>query len=71
MEGDFYGDNGEESESPLVYSDFNILEPTEPVYEDYDSLPQPQRPPTPPDEKDIELMMEKQRQKQLCFVHFG
>jgi hypothetical protein len=65
-----YCDEGE-GEGSLVYSDFNILEPIEPDSSDFGSFPQPQRPPSPPDEKEVELMLEKQRQKQLCFVHLA
>jgi len=60
-----------DEDGPLVYSDFNILEPVEPDYADYDSLPRPRRPPSPPDEKEVELVLEKQRQKELCFVQFA
>jgi hypothetical protein len=60
-----------DEDGPLVNSDFNILEPIEPDYADYDSLPRPRRPPSPPDEKEVELVLEKQRQKELCFVRFA
>jgi hypothetical protein len=67
MEDDFHDEGSGDS---LVYSDFNILEPVESDYTGFDSLPRPRRPPSPPDEKEVELMLEKQRQKELCFVHF-
>ncbi|KAH0547572.1 hypothetical protein FGG08_000297 [Glutinoglossum americanum] len=67
MEDDFRDEGSGDS---LVYSDFNMLEPVEPDYTDFNSLPRPRRPPSPPDEKEVELMLEKQRQKELCFVHF-
>lgn len=69
-----------DGEGQSIYSDFNFLDPSEPVVDDYDSLrdldalnevPQERRPPTPPDEKSIEMLREKERQKELSFVHFG
>ena len=70
MEDNIYGECCDE-EGQLVYSDFNLLEPAEPDYADYDSLPQPRRPPSPPDEKEVELILEKQRQKEFCFIQFS
>ncbi|KAI9785332.1 MAG: hypothetical protein M1839_000350 [Geoglossum umbratile] len=63
-------DEGCCGEDVPLYSDFNLLEPAEPDYADYDSLPQPRRPPSPPDEKEVEMILEKQRQKELYFVQF-
>jgi hypothetical protein len=60
-----------DGDGPLVYSDFNILEPVQPDYADYDSLPRPRRPPSPPDEKEVELILEQQRQRKLCFIQFA
>lgn len=67
----------EEAEGQSVYSDFNILEPSESVIDDYDSLEAfdsastERRPPTPPCEKVVELMMERERQREVSFVQFG
>ncbi|KAI9872147.1 MAG: hypothetical protein M1830_002020 [Pleopsidium flavum] len=66
----------EEAEDQSVHSDFNILEPSESVIDDYDSLgtfesdSTERRPPTPPCEKVVELMMERERQKEVSFVQF-
>ncbi|KAI9837237.1 MAG: hypothetical protein M1819_000311 [Sarea resinae] len=78
LEDEVHDSADEEGQS--IYSDFNFLDPSEPVVDDYDSLrdldalnevPQERRPPTPPDEKSIEMLREKERQKELSFVHFG
>lgn len=72
-----YGDGEhEEAEEQPLYSDFNLLEPSESVVDDYDlletieSASTERRPPTPPCEKAIELMMEMERQKEVSFVQF-
>lgn len=67
----------EPAEERSVYSDFNILDPLEPVVDDYDSLESldgastGRRPPTPPCEKIVELMIERERQKEISFVQFA
>ena len=71
MEDDIRDECPDGSEGSLVYSDFNILEPFEPDHAEFRSLPQPRRPPSPPDEKEVELILEKQRQKELCFLQFA
>jgi hypothetical protein len=71
MEDNLHDECCDEGEGSLVYSDFNILEPVEPDYSNFNSLPQRRRPPSPPDEKEVELMLEKQRQKELSFVEFA
>ncbi|KAH0547863.1 hypothetical protein GP486_008396 [Trichoglossum hirsutum] len=71
MEDELRNECCDDDEGPLVYSDFNFLEPVEPDSSDFGSFPQPRRPPSPPDEKEVELMLEKQRQKELCFVTFA
>ncbi|KAI9790734.1 MAG: hypothetical protein M1816_004875 [Peltula sp. TS41687] len=66
-------------EGCVINSDFNILEPTESVVEDYDSLdeivgplPPKHRPPSPPCEEVLDLMIrEKERQKEVSFVQLG
>lgn len=66
----------EGAEERSVYSDFNILDPSEPVVDDYDSLGSLDgactecRPPSPPCEKIVELMIERERQKEISFVQF-
>lgn len=65
------------AEERSIYSDFNILDPSESVVDDYDSLgslDEPsieRRPPTPPCGKIVELMMERERQKEISFVQFA
>ena len=82
LEDDIYDDDDDDcnGERPTLYSDFNILEPSESVVLDYDSLEhlndplqQSQKPPAPipPDERMAEIMREKERQKELCFLPFG
>ena len=67
----------EASEDRSVYSDFNILDPSEAVVDDYDSLgsldeaPPERRHPSPPCEKIVELMVERERQKEISFVQFA
>lgn len=64
----------EAAEEGSLYSDFNILDPLEPVVDDYDSFESldgastVRRPPTPPCEKIVELMIERERQKEISFV---
>lgn len=68
----------EAGRGPAIYSDFRIMEPNEPViadeYEALDGLPPPwptDRPPSPPEEKALELIRERERQKELSFVELG
>lgn len=67
----------EGADESSVYSDFNILDPSEPIVDDYDSLGSldgastERRPPTPPCEKIVELMIERERQKEISFVQFA
>ncbi len=68
-----------------IYSDFNIMKPVgmgsgdgdEYDYlDELDGIPNElaelpeERPPPPPDERMVEMLKEKERQKELCFVHF-
>jgi len=73
-----YGDG--DHDGPIIYSDFNVMKPTGTHEGDeYDyldeldgiphELPEERRPP-PPDERMVEMLKEKERQKELCFVHF-
>ncbi|KAI9803198.1 MAG: hypothetical protein M1825_001989 [Sarcosagium campestre] len=70
-------DCDDESDGSSVYSDFSILEPSQSVVDDYDSLdhfdslPLKRRPPSPPDEKELEMMREKERQKEVAFIQLG
>ncbi|KAI9799860.1 MAG: hypothetical protein M1833_003782 [Piccolia ochrophora] len=70
-------DDDDESDGNTVYSDFSILDPSESVIDDYDSLhdfdslPQKRRPPSPPDEKMLEMLREKERQKEIAFLDLG
>lgn len=67
----------EATEERPVYSDFNILDSLEADVDDYDSLGSLDgastewRPPTPPCEKIVELMIESERQKEISFVQFA
>lgn len=66
-----------QGEGCAIQCDFNILEPTEPVMEDYDSLdevaplPPKHRPPSPPCEKVLDQIREKERQREVSFVRLG
>jgi hypothetical protein len=72
LEDEAYTDeNADGAEGPLIYSDFNILEPEESALDDYDGLPQDRRPPTPPDEREIESAREQMRQRELSFLSFS
>lgn len=70
-------DECEATEERSVYSDFNILDPLEADVDGYDSLGPLDgasiewRPPTPPCEKIVELMIESERQKEISFVQFA
>lgn len=68
-----------------IYTDFNIMKPVgtgsgdgdeydyldelDGIPHDLAELPE-ERPPPPPDERMVEMLKEKERQKELCFVHF-
>ena len=66
----------EGAEERSLYSDFNILDPSESVIDDYDYLENfdststDRMPPTPPCEKLVELMIEREQQKEISFVQF-
>lgn len=66
-----------QGEGCAIYSDFSILEPTESVVEDYDSLDEiapllpKHRPPSPPCEEVLDLIREKERQKEVSFAQLG
>jgi hypothetical protein len=70
------GDHAE----PVIYSDWNVLRPMgmdegdEYEYlDELDGIPHElpeERAPPPPDERMVEMMKEKERQKELCFVQF-
>ncbi|KAI9816755.1 MAG: hypothetical protein M1827_001400 [Pycnora praestabilis] len=68
---------GDAAVAQALYSDFNILDSSEPIMDEYDSLdkidgvPKDERPPSPPDEKIVEMMREAQRQKEISFVDLG
>jgi hypothetical protein len=70
-------DETAQGECCTIRSDFNILEPTEPVVEDYDSLdefaslPPKHRPPSPPCEKVLDQIREKERQREVSFARLG
>ena len=76
-------DEHEDADVSSIYSDFNLLDSNEPVLDDYDSLAsfddpiieyedtRQQRPPTPPREEIIKLVMERERQKEDPFIDFG
>jgi len=74
-EDGFFDEDGEDGEG-LVYSDFNVLEPCEPVVDDHDSLLAFDSDPVwgklvpLADEKVEEIMREKERQKEISFVRF-
>ena len=75
-EDGFFDEDAEDGEG-LIYSDFNVLEPCEPVVDDHDSLSAFDNDPhvwgklVPlADEKVVEIMREKERQKEILFVRF-
>lgn len=74
-EDGFFDDDGNGGDS-LIYSDFNVLEPSEPVIDDHDALSAFDNVPfwgqllPPQDEIAVEMMMEKERQKEISFVRF-
>jgi hypothetical protein len=74
-EDGFFDDDGEEGEG-LIYSDFNILEPCEPVVDDHDFLSPVDNDPAwgklvpLAEERMVEIMKEKERQKEISFVRF-
>lgn len=67
----------DEDAGPTMYGDFSILGPSEPVVSDYDSLdhldpPKILRDPhtASGDDREVEILHEKERQKQVAFVKF-
>jgi len=74
-EDGFFDEDGEDG-GGLVYSDFNVLEPCEPVVDDHDSLSAFNNDPVwgklvpLADDKVEEIMREKERQKEISFVRF-
>jgi hypothetical protein len=71
---------GGESGCSIIYSDFNIMRPTSmsdddeyDYLDDLDGIPRDlpeERPPQPPDERFVEIMEEKERQREIYFVKF-
>ena len=61
-----------------LYIDFNFLNPADVGVDEYDyldeldgispELPQDRRPPTPPEEKILEMEREKERQREFAFL---
>ncbi|PGH05356.1 hypothetical protein AJ79_06825 [Helicocarpus griseus UAMH5409] len=85
-DGFFDSDSDSESEShegksSRVYSDFNILDPSEPVVDDHDAIASFESltfgsqlllmESLKEDEKSTEIRLEQERQKEVSFVHFG
>jgi hypothetical protein len=79
MSGHNEDEDGEDA-GPTIYSDFNVMKPPTDAdgdeYEYLDGLdgipqkPPEERPPPPPDERMVEMYKERERQRELCFVHF-
>jgi hypothetical protein len=73
------GEDGEEY-STTVYSDFNVMDTTHhedgdeyDYLDELDGIPHDipeERPPPPPDDRMVEMMKEKERQREICFVKF-
>ncbi|KAK2741093.1 hypothetical protein FQN55_008497 [Onygenales sp. PD_40] len=85
-DGYFDSDSDSESEScdgksSRIYSDFNVLEPSEPVVDDHDAIASFDSlsfgaqwlltDTLKEDEKSVGIQLEKQRQKEVSFVQFG
>jgi len=85
LEDDIYRNNGDDdddcfdpssNDEPLIYSDFNILDHSEPVVDDHDSLGEQNVPDQAPKSpkmscvKESELSVERERQKKLLFIPF-
>jgi len=76
-------DDGDESQAqiPGIYSDFNIMNPVSGEGDDYDyldeldgiphDLPEDRAPPAIHDERIVEILREKERQREVCFVQLG
>lgn len=72
-------EHGEHSSS-IVYSDFNVMDPTRAVdgdnydyLDELDGIPHEmpeERPPPPPDERLFDMLREKELQKDICFEKF-
>jgi hypothetical protein len=88
LEDEMFDDEEGDSDhgSPVIYSDWKVMKPCGAMdgdeYEyldELDGIPHElaelpeERPPPPPDERLVEMMKEKERQKELCFInlHFG
>jgi len=72
-------EEGEHNLPPRIYSDFNIMDPNRIVSgDDYEYLDEldgiahelPEAMPPPPDERLLEMIEEKERQKEISFVRF-
>ena len=74
--------DGNDDRRSLIYSDFNILEPSEPIVKDHDyisafdslafgDLLLPPVKTFTEDERTTEIRLEKERQKKVSFVQFG
>ena len=76
LEDDLRDDETSDDECPSLYSDFSVLDPSQPL-DDYDAIDEPCpalevcRPLPPRDEKGLEMIREKERQKQLSFMSMG
>jgi len=74
---DVFSDEEDGDGGSLIYSDWNVLEPAEPVTGDHDALSAFADGPfwgellEPPEEHVDEIMEERERQKQVAFVEFG
>ncbi|KAI9678643.1 MAG: hypothetical protein M1817_005700 [Caeruleum heppii] len=77
LEDDWPDEEQDEEDSSDVNSDFNILDPSESVLDDYDSLEAVAKPLTAvpvskvPHGKASEMVKERERQKEVSFVHLG
>ncbi|KAI9718022.1 MAG: hypothetical protein M1812_004280 [Candelaria pacifica] len=69
VEDDFGSGNDVALDKPVSHK-FRIIEPSESIMDDLDGVPQLPRPPSPPNEKVIDMMREQERQKELSFVQF-
>ncbi|KAI9703149.1 MAG: hypothetical protein M1836_007714 [Candelina mexicana] len=69
LEDDFDSGNDGAAITP-VHHDFHMIEPSESLMDNLDGVPHSPQPPSPPDEKVIDLLREQERQKELSFVHF-
>jgi len=80
LEDEVWDDDQGDSCASNIYSDFNIMNPFTSIDDDsYDYLDEldgiphempEDRPPPPPDEQFSEILKERERQKEICFVKF-